>query len=102
MMVGIFPALRVEQAFRLDFVFRLNFIRSRDDPMQEARDHRGCNSSQSHRLDKTLPEFDRGADPWVLRQACIESRRVGMLQDIHYMRAADARWIVQSGIGKAT
>src|SRR5262249_8081416 len=49
---------------------------------------------------QSFPEFDDRADLWVTRQLGVNLRFVGVMQHIHHMGAADAWWIVESGILK--
>jgi len=69
--------------------------------VEEAGESGEGDAGQRQRLQNPLPRIDQRADARLVRQTGIERRPVGMVQNVHHMRAADARRIVEPGIDKA-
>ena len=85
----------MQQTPRLGLVFGLHLVWSSRNPVEEAGDGSKRDPGQRHWLDQALPDVDEGADARVVRQARIERRLVGVVQNVHDMRAAHARRIVE-------
>src|SRR4029077_7416546 len=58
-------------------------------------------SGQRHWFEQAFPDVDERADARIVRQARIERWPVGVVQNVHDMRAANARRIVETGICEA-
>ena len=94
------PAM--QQSFRCRLVLRLHLIRPGNNPMEEAADGRESDAGQSHRLENALPHFDKSTDMRLVRQTSIERRPISVMQNVHHMRAAHLRRIIEPGILQAT
>src|SRR6478736_6467259 len=86
---------------RLGLVFRLHLVGSGRNPVEEAGDGGERDSGQRRWFEQAFPDVDEGANARLVRQARIERRPVGVVQNVHDMRAANAWRIVEAGICEA-
>ncbi len=59
----------------------------------------GDKARRRQRFQRPLPQTDTGIDLRFLRQLVIQLRLVGMMQDVHHVGSADARRVVNPGVG---
>lgn len=76
----------------------LDPLRADTHVVEEPGQHRRAHGQQRQRLAEVLPQPDQRADHRLVRQAGVDPRRVGMVQYVHHMGAADTVRVVQPGV----
>src|SRR5277367_2295594 len=75
-------------------------FRSAAQVVNDEADESAKHGNVAEPLDGTLPELNHQRDVRIFRQAAVEFGFGGVMQDVHHAGAADARGVVDAGVGK--
>ncbi len=80
----------------------LDAIRPDTHVVEEPGQHRCAHCQQAQRFADAFPQAHQRTDGRCIRQPGVDLRRVGVMQHVHHMSAADAFRVVQPGVVEAT